>query len=479
MNNRNDVIIVGSGLAGLAAADLLCRHGLDVLIIDDNMHTGGQLIRNSPHANPLHRGFEPDRLKHRGRILAGALRRRAVQFLNCSQVLGIYPEHTILVEDRHRHVAEYRAKALILATGARERQLPFKGWTLPGVMSTGAAQILMKSSGILPGAKTLIGGCSPLMLVLAAEILANGGQVHAVLDQSRVAAKMKILNAGPAVLPKIFEGAFYMVRLATARVPVRQGIRIVAARGRRQLETVVTARVDFRGRIIPETEHSYATDTLAVGFGFAPNIELPQQAGCAISYSANRGGWAVAVDDAMATSVSGIYAVGETTGIAGAGKSFIEGRLAAWNLLLKKGRVGQQTYADHTRPLMSRHQQQLRYGRLLNLVCQPSPDAYADIPDDTTICRCEEISMGDVRRQVNNGFNSMKGIKMATRCGMGSCQGRTCGPVLFDIISALTRQTPVAVGCTSARAPIKTVALGALAGMATKNSDRPSDRPGE
>ena len=232
MNKQYQVIIVGSGLAGMAAADLLSRHGLSVLVVDDNAHTGGQLLRKPLYAGKLGRRFEPDRLKHWGMQLVEKLRKGKVHFLNGTQVLGIYPERTLLVEQSRGYVAEYCADAMILATGARERHLPFKGWTLPGVMATGAAQILMKSSGILPGRKTLIGGCGPLMLVLAAEILANGGKVRAVLDQSKAAKKLNAITAGPAIWPKLLEGAVYLTRLAAARVPMKQGVRIVEARGR-------------------------------------------------------------------------------------------------------------------------------------------------------------------------------------------------------------------------------------------------------
>ena len=475
MGKRNDVIIVGSGIAGLAAADLLSRYGLSVLVVDDNAHTGGQLVRTFRNIETAHGGFEPDRFKRRARRLATVLHTRPVEFLKSSQALGLYPEGTLLVEDRRRRVFEYQAQTVILATGARERYLPFKGWALPGVMSTGAAQILMKSSGILPGANTLIGGCSPLMFALAAEILASGGRVYAILDQSKTAHKLQTLKAGPTVVPKILEGVFYLIRLAAARVPVRQGVRIVAARGGRELEAVVTAKVDTSGHIIQGTEHTYRTDTLAVGYGFAPNIELPLQAGCDVSYAVDKGGWFVAVDSSMTTSIPGIYAVGEATGIAGAGKSFIEGRLAALNILVKEGRVSRQVYTGQARALLRRHRQEIRFGHFFNLAFRPPPGAYVDIPDETTVCRCEEITLGEIRRQVNNGFTSLRGIKMATRCGMGSCQGRICGPILFDIISALAGRPPTAVGCNSARSPVKAVALDALAKMELTTAAKSSD----
>uniref|UniRef100_UPI003568A1E2 FAD/NAD(P)-dependent oxidoreductase n=1 Tax=Desulfosarcina sp. TaxID=2027861 RepID=UPI003568A1E2 len=361
------------------------------------------------------------------------------------------------------YAAEYCADAMILATGARERHLPFKGWTLPGVMATGAAQILIKSSGILPGRKTLIGGCSPLMLALAAEIIANGGKVQAVLDQSKADDKLNAVTAGPAIWPKLLEGAVYLMRLAAARVPMKQGVRIVEARGRQELEAVVAARVDTKGCIIQGTERIYPTNTLAVGYGFSPNIELPQQAGCSVSYAVDRGGWYVNVDASMATTVAGIYAAGETTGIAGAGKSFIEGQIAAWDILYRQARVSRQDLENQIRPLLRQRDRQVRYGGFINQLCWLAPDCYAGIPDETVICRCEEITVGEVRRQLDNGFSTMNGIKKATRCGMGSCQGRTCGPILFDIISAFTQRPPASVGYTSARSPVKTVSLGALA----------------
>lgn len=482
MNNRYHVIIVGSGPAGLAAADILSRYGLRILIIDDNAHTGGQLLRRLPHAVDVGRRFDPDKFKRRGMQLVARLKNRKVRFLNGSQVLGVFPQQILLVEAPGGHVSEYRTEAMILATGARERQLPFKGWTLPGVMATGAAQILMKSSGILPGKKTLIAGCGPLMLVLAAEILANRGEVLAVLDQGPMTGKLRAATAGPAIWPRLFEGAICLARLAASRVPMKQGIRIVEATGRHHLESVVAARVDARGRIVQGTEQPYSTDTLAVGYGFTPNTELPQQAGCAVSYAVDRGGWYVDVNACMATTVANTYAVGETTGIAGASKSLLEGRIAAWSFLYRQGRVDRRTYKIQTRPLIRRRSQQIRYGRFLNRLWDLSPDCYADIPDETTVCRCEEITMGEIRRHMRIGFTTMNGIKKATRCGMGNCQGRICGPILLDILSTSGQQSPAAIGCTSVRAPVKPVVLGALAEMApvcSKGSEEPAVESGK
>jgi thioredoxin reductase/bacterioferritin-associated ferredoxin len=467
MNKRYHVIVVGSGMGGMTAARLLSRYGLRILVVDENSHMGGQLLRKQPHCRQASRRFEPDRIKHIGMRLVRQLGKESINILNDAQVLGIYPEHTLLVEKSRGRVSEYRADALILATGARERQLPFKGWDLPGVISTGAAQILMKSSGVLPGRNTLIAGCGPLMLVLAAEITVNGGKVNAVLDQNGVAEKLNAFTAGRYIWPKLLEGAVYLSRLAAARVPLKQRVRVIEARGSDHLERVVAVRVDADGGIIQGTEQIHVTDTLAVGYGFSPNIELPQQAGCTVSHAIDKGGWHVVVSNTMATSVDAVYAVGETTGIGGAGKSLIEGQLAAWDLLFKLGRVDRKTHERHMRSLLRKRTQLLRYGCFLNRLCRLQPGCYEGIPDNTMVCRCEEITMGEIRRQLANGFDTVSGIKKATRCGMGHCQGRICGPILSDMIGAFTQRRPEVVGITSARAPVKPVPLGALARMTT------------
>jgi NADPH-dependent 2,4-dienoyl-CoA reductase/sulfur reductase-like enzyme len=399
-----------------------------------------------------------------------------VTVLQNTQVLGIYPQQTLLVASQHEQVAEYRAEALILATGARERQVPFPGWTLTGVISTGGAQILMKGSGILPGEKPLISGSSPLMLALAAEILANGGRVLAVLDEGSTAQKRLAFGAGAAIIPKLCEGALYLARLLAAGVPLRQSVRVLEARGKRWLEAVVAASVDARGRIRQGTERVYATDTLAMGHGFVPNIELPCQAGCRTHYAVDKGGWHVVVAETMETSVPGLYAVGETTGIAGGEKSLVEGRLAAWHVLRARGRVDAKTYAARVRPLLRRRRLQVRYGSFFNRLCRPPGALYAQIPDDTIVCRCEEISLGEIRRQMGSGFTTMNGIKRASRCGMGHCQGRTCAPILFDLLSETNRHCPEAIGNVSWRAPVKTVSLGALAQMQTLEGDTPAPK---
>ena len=248
MKARYHVIIVGCGMAGLSAADTLSGQGLDVLIIDENSHAGGQLIRKVAKKAPLFSRLEPDGMKKKGFALAQRLKRRSqgmstspgqhqgMEQLIQAQVLGIFSGNRLLLQisscDHGETVTDVQADHLILATGARERYLPFRGWDLPGVISLGAAQILMKSHGILPARELLIGGSSPLQMVLATEFLSNGGRVSGVLDENNLKKKLKFLPYTKDHWPKLLEGVFHMGKMALARTPVHQGVRIVEACGR-------------------------------------------------------------------------------------------------------------------------------------------------------------------------------------------------------------------------------------------------------
>ncbi|GAB6145309.1 FAD-dependent oxidoreductase [Desulfocicer niacini] len=477
------VIIVGCGLAGMSAADTLAGQGLDILIIDENVHAGGQLIRKVPKKASWFPRMEPDGMKKKGFSLAQRVKRlsretnipsgQGMERLIQAQVLGIFSENRLLIQtfspDKGETMVNVQADHLILATGARERYLPFKGWDLPGVISLGGAQILMKSHGVLPARETLIAGTSPLQMVLATELLANGGQVSGLLDENTLKKKLAFLPHIKNHWPKLLEGGFHMGKMALTRTPMEQGVRIVEACGGERLESVVVAKTNFKGDVIRGTETTWPTRSLAMGYGFVPNIELPVQAGCNASYDKDKGGWVIQVDDHLETSVPSVYAAGEITGIAGAKKSHVEGKLVALSILDKLGKMdqarvthGKDGLQREYRRLITQRRRQMDYGSFLNDLCRVPSSAYAAIPDETIICRCEEITMGQIKKSLGQGFNTTGGLKKATRCGMGRCQGRICGPVILDIITALTRKKPESIGASHTRAPVKNVGVSAF-----------------
>lgn len=461
--SKYDVIIIGAGIAGLAAADLLAGHHLKVLLVDENSHPGGQLLRYMPHTQGRAGRFEPSLMRRRGLRLLDRLRRQPdMEILQHSQVVGIYPENHLLIEDGSGKISEPQAAFVLCATGARERFLPFKGWTLPGVLATGAAQILVKGSAMLPAAELLIAGCGPLPLIVAAEILRRKGRVRALLDSSGAQDRAGVWRQARQ-WPRLLEGAFYLCRILAAGTPFLQSTRVLEARGTNRLEAVVAARFDDQGGLIPGTETIHRIDTLAVGNGFAPNIELLQQAGCEVRFDRAKGGWFAQVDAQMATSVENLYAAGEATGIAGAEKSYLEGQIAARSILHRCSLVQDREFAVHLDRLTRQRQQQLHYGRFLNALCRVPAGYYENLAEETTICRCEEITLGAIRRELANGFHSLGAIKKATGCGMGNCQGRICGLILSDLLAVSTCSLPEQSGPLSIRSPVKPIRLGALA----------------
>ena len=200
-----------------------------------------------------------------------------------------------------------------------------------------------------------------------------------------------------------------------------------------------------------------------MGYGFVPNIELAVQAGCDIEYQKLLGGWVVRADKNLESSLDSVFAVGEITGIAGGKKSYIQGKIAAVSILKKLDKLNLKkqgpTLSRQMNRLHSLNLQQTAYAGFLNHLCQVPSAAYRQIHDDTLICRCENITMGTIKKAIHEDFITSGGLKKATRCGMGRCQGRICGTIISDIIMALTKKTPHEIGPLLSRAPVKNVAI--------------------
>jgi D-hydroxyproline dehydrogenase subunit alpha len=448
-----DVAVVGGGFSGLVAAKILADRGLRVSLLDENIRMGGQVLRSLPWSgdSSMSRG-----LRRHGLRLIDGMKRKPIEVLNRTKVLDIDEQLGLLAEREEKEIISVAPKMLLLATGAREKFLPFKGWTLPGVISTGAAQILMKGSGVLPARKMLVSGTGPFLFALSAEFLRNGGKLVSVLDLGRLREKLFMLTQGFYHFSKVMEGLSFLAAIMKARVPFHHRTAVIEARGCGELDTVVAAKVSRSGRNIGGTEKIYRTGCLAVGWGYTPNIELPQRAGCGLTYNSNMGGWVVRVGNDLETTVDRIFAAGEITGIAGAQKSINEGELAAYGILKKLGR---EVDLRRLRILERQRSLHLRFGICFNKLHKLPDGAFPAIPDEVTICRCEDVKMGDIRRAVNEGYDTPAMLKRALRIGMGNCQGRTCAPLIYDILSTLTKRTAEDIPVLSVRSPVKVVAV--------------------
>ncbi len=461
MSTKARVIIVGAGLAGMAAARSLTEHDVKVRIIDENPHPGGQLLRTIPAASRS-TGLTREGPKRRGLALLSRLKSRRVEIHSQTQVVGSDGAGRVWVDSPRAPLQELSADRILLASGARETFLPFPGWTLPGVLSTGGAQLLIKGSGVLPAPEMVIAGSGPLPLALAREVLKYKGRITALLDESRLVDSLELLKLLPRQLPRLLQGIRLQGRLLRAGVLTRHQSRIIEARGDEQLAECTMAGLDSSGAPVPGSERTLRTPGLAVGCGLVPNIELGREMGCRAGYNQNKGGWVLLVSESQETSISGIYAAGEPTGIAGGNKALLEGEIAGLAIASSlKGRLSRKDRRRLAR-LRKRLKQELDFGAFLCRLARIPAAGYASIPKETIICRCEQIRLAEILESIHLGFSTMASVKKATRCGMGRCQGRTCAPILQEILMTHPDAASNGPAPLSVRSPVKPVALESL-----------------
>ena len=340
---------------------------------------------------------------------------------------------------------------LIIASGAYDRPVPFPGWTLPGVITVGGAQRLVKTMGVLPGQRILLAGSGPLQIGLAAQILKAGGRVVEILEAGRIGNPLPMLAGLPGNLDLLAELGGYLATLARHRVRPRTGRVIVEARGQDRVEEAVVARVDPNWRPIPGTRRAIPVDAICLGYGLAPSAELILLAGCEHFYSPELGGTVPIRDDDLQTSQPHILAVGDGAGIMGRRVALLEGRIAALSAARQLGRISPAQEAARSAPLRVLRQKRLRLKAALDRISMPRPGLFELADAGTIICRCEGVTKGQLEKAEGGSVNDLKRL---TRCGMGRCQGRICGPFLEGALG---------LEPFSRRPPLKPVTLGELA----------------
>jgi len=376
-----DVVVIGAGPAGLAAACRAAECGRRVALLDDNPHPGGQIWRNPAGKAP----------KQAARWLAAA-KQHAVEFIPGACVFDA-PEPRRIAVEMFDGECRLGYGSLILATGARERFLPFPGWTLPNVTGAGGLQALAKSGVPVAGRRVVIAGSGPLLLAVACFLRTHGADVRLVAEQASPSALLRFgmqLARHPAKLRQALE--FFGTRYLTSCWPV-------SAQGVERVESV-TLRRGARTWTEP-------CDYLACGFGLIPNIELAQLLGCRTA----AGG--VPVDEYQQTSVQGVYAAGEVTGIGGVELSTVEGEIAGY------AAGGNTARATALFPARRQHR---RFAAALETAFALRDELRGLPLPGTLVCRCEDVTMERVRACAN-----WREAKLHTRCGMGPCQGRVCG----------------------------------------------------
>ena len=429
-----DLIVVGGGPAGMAAAATALAGGLRVALVDAGASLGGQYWRHpAPGSVAAGDHLHHDLGTYRALVAQLESHRRDRLDLRLGHhvwtVTATPDGFAVHVLDRSGPVGSemattLHATRLVLATGAFDRQLPFPGWDLPGVFTAGGLQALLKGNGVAAGSRVVVAGTGPFLLPVATAMADAGARVVEVCEANSPTRWAPHPGAVLRSPRKIAEGASYAVALARHRIPLRTSTIIEAAHGVDRLEAVTLASVDGAGRVRDGSQRRVAVDAVGVGWGFVPQLDLAVTLGCRLVASED-GNRVVAVDEGQRSSIPGLLVAGELTGVGGAALALREGQLAGESVLRDAG------HSSATPPsrlrAVSREVLRLRaFARAMRLA-HPVPAAWTTwLSDDTLACRCEEVSVGRVRVAVSEGASDARQVKQLTRTGMGWCQGRMC-----------------------------------------------------
>lgn len=462
---RYDLVVVGAGPAGLSAAARAAELGIDVLLVDENPAPGGQIYRAvtmTPVADRAVLGAD----YWRGAEIVARFERSQASYAARCTLWSIGPDETAAEDEAFEiglsldgHARLIGARQLILATGAQERPFPIPGWTLPGVMTAGAAQIALKSAAIVPTGRTVIAGCGPLLYLLAGQLAAAGADIVAVLDTTPRANWLKAAAALPDFLrsPYLAKGLKLMAE-ARRRLRFIGGVTGLAAEGTDRL-----ASIRFERAGVAE---SIACETLLLHQGVIPSVNLANAAGCAHDFDETQHCWAPRLDAWFASSVPGIAIAGDGAGIGGAESAALRGEVAALGAAARLGRIELAERERQAAPALAELARALRGRRFLDLLYKPAPQFLAPPQDETIVCRCEEVTAGQIRDTATRlGVTGPNQMKAFLRCGMGPCQGRLCGPTVVELIARANGTTPAEVGYYRLRPPVKPVTLAELAAL--------------
>ena len=476
MIETTDVVIVGAGVAGLSALASLAEVAptARIHIIDNHDQPGGQYYLQP---NPA---FSVDgRLTHRAEAETLFQRAQAAsaQWLLNTEVWAAAPTGQAgdsgwaLELSAPDGLRRLRARAVILAVGACERALPFPGWTLPGVLTAGAAQNLIKSQRVLPGRRVVVSGSGPLTWAVAANLAEAGAQVVAVLE-----AAPRLVWRGARHLPALWgqwhrlrEGFAYWRVLRRAGAPIYLGWAAVAARGETDVRQVEIARLrpDWRPMAGPTNRRMLDADTLVVGYGFTPATQLSRLMECRHVFDRSAGVWAPVRSSDMAASQPGVWIAGDGAGIGGADLARVEGQIAGLAVARHLGWLRPDLARSRLAQLQPALRRQRRFAALLADVFTPGPGLHTLAQADTILCRCEDVTLGEVAAAIDAGAGTVNEVKGLTRAGMGFCQGRMCGDLVARAIltaRGLCEANDLSqAGAATPRLPVWPVSLARLA----------------
>ena len=457
----HNVVIIGAGPAGLSASLAAAAAGAPVLLIDSNPRLGGQYWRMSAD------DFQDQHNQHfdldTGLLLINAVKaRKEIEVWSGAQIWSATNKDgkntlRIIYQGKERIV---NTENLILCTGAYDRTLPFPGWDIPGVMTPGGVQSLLKGHGVLAGRRVVVAGSGPFLLPVAAGVVKAGGSVVALLEANKSRRWLTSFFVLLENISKIKEAFYYIKTISEAKVRARFGQAVIAAHAASngELESVDIAKIDRNFRI--KKVQNIKCDVAAIGWGFTADTSLAGSLGCN-QLVAKDDGVVVWVDGEQQTSIPGVFAAGEITGIGGSDLSMAEGVIAGISAAKFVG-CNVEVLKAHRK----RRAKRQRFANALIRAYPIKPGWKSWLRDETIICRCEEVCLSDLKHSINEmGATDSRTAKLLTRCGMGLCQGRICGRFVVDLVANELNLSPTDTDRISAvnRPIITPIPLGVLA----------------
>lgn len=447
-----DIVIIGAGPAGISAAETICASGLRPVLIDEGAQAGGQGYRRPAEGLSL----DMNRLMGSEAGKYAALHRRFEALLPAID----YRPRTLVwaIDGKQLHLLrEGRAETLafdklLIASGAMDRVAPLPGWTLPGVFTLGGAQVALKDQGCLIGSRVAFLGSSPLLALAAKQYREMGAEIAVIADTTPLSAKLTALPELLRAPRTLARGLWYMGASLRAGTRMLHGVTPVAVEGAGRVEALLVR--DAQGR-----ERRFTCDAVALGYGLKPETQLADLAGAAFSYAPAFRLFLPKIDG-MGRAGSDLYLAGDGVRIGGADAAEASGALAAHAILAD---LGQPQDGEAVRRL-SRQVERLRaFQRGLARAFAWPKAQIAALPDAVMLCRCENVTIGEVRAAMNKELGPLEvnRVKAMTRCGMGRCQGRVCGPALQEIVATKAGGDGAAAGRLRGQAPVKPIALAA------------------
>ena len=468
-----DLVIIGGGPAGMAAAIEATQHDLKIVLLEENPSLGGKVLRKDGHMNTSKGYGDPAEARTRQKIFEDFDRiAHRIRVLTNTEVWSVNEEKVVEFcrrKDDEPHAQTVQGKKLIVAVGAKDQTVPFPGWHRPGVFTIGGLNTFTQR-GVTPGQNILVGGTGPLQIALAYNLVSAGVKVKGLVDASTMremlsSALQILINGG---LSKLLMGAKYLLKIKGSKVPTYQGYVVTRALGTDKVEGAVIEKVDSLWRPIPGTEKTIAVDVIATGYGLTPQTEITNLCGCNHTYNEKFGYWMVDRDANMATSASGVFVAGDGADIKGYEAAIDEGKVAAIVASTQLGAVVAVDVDRDLKALIKKLEHARAVGASMSSGARVRSGILEAVTDDTIICRCEEVCFSDIRAAVKEGAKDINDIKRRTRLGMGHCQGRFCGQFVNELIWKVSGEKLSRTNFT-VRQPLKPVPFKYIAGLAGKN----------